>query len=97
MPGPFLFMGFFAASVVYSAWKGGAPERWAAVLLVLGLTGSASVGVIQIDGAFHSLPLRLAIVDTLLACALVVLALLANRLWVIPLASCQMAAVPVFA
>ena len=93
MPGPFLFMGFFFVSVAYSAWRGGAPERWAAALLVLGLIGSASAGVIQMQGAFHSLPLQLAIVDTLLACALLVLALLANRLWVIPLASCQIAAV----
>ena len=93
MLGPFLFLGFFSVSVVYSAWRGGAPERWAAALLLLGLIGSASVGVIQIQGAFHNLSLRLAIVDAVLAFALVVLALLANRVWVVPLASCQIAAV----
>jgi hypothetical protein len=92
MLGPFLFLGFFAVSVVYSAWRGGVPERWAAALLLVGLIASASAGVIQIQGAFHGLSLPLAIVDTVLAFALVLLALLANRIWVIPLASCQIAA-----
>ena len=93
MLGASLFLAFFGGSVGYSAWTGGAPERWAAALLLLGLIGSASVGVIHIQGAFHSIPVRLAMVDGALASALVFLALRANRVWLIPLAACQVAAV----
>ena len=93
MLGAFMFLAFFGGSVGYSAWKGGAPERCAAALLLLGLIGSASVGVIHIQGAFHSIPVRLAMVDGTLASALTLLAVRANRVWLIPLAACQVAAV----
>ena len=93
MLGAFMFLAFFGGSVGYSAWKGGAPERCAAALLLLGLIGSASVGVIHIQGAFHSIPVRLAMVDGTLAAALMLLAVRANRVWLIPLAACQVAAV----
>lgn len=87
------FWGFFALSFIYAVWRGGAPERAAALILLAGLIGSMSVGVIQIEGAFASVPVKLVIVDALLAAALMVLAIRASRIWLIFLAACQLAAV----
>ena len=84
-----VFLGFFLTSFAYSMWRGGAPERVAAMLLLLALIGSTSAGVFHLPGKFTSVPVALALVDLLLAIALVVLAISARRLWLIPLAACQ--------
>ncbi|MEO5774290.1 MAG: hypothetical protein ABIQ32_09265 [Sphingomicrobium sp.] len=85
-----LFLGFFLISFAYSMWRGGAPERLAAMLLLAALIGSTSAGVFRLPGGFTSVPIALALVDLLLGIALVALAVRANRLWPIPLAACQL-------
>jgi hypothetical protein len=90
MLGAVLFLGFFLLSFAYSMWRGGAPERVGAALLLAGLAGSMTVGIVHLPGNFASVPVTLAAVDMLLALALVILALRANRLWPIPLAACQL-------
>jgi len=84
-----LFLGFFLISFAYSMWRGGAPERVAALLLLAGLIGSLSVGVFHLPGNFRSVPVALALVDLGLAIGLIILATKANRLWPIPAAACQ--------
>ncbi|MEO6360844.1 MAG: hypothetical protein ABIO43_09765 [Sphingomicrobium sp.] len=60
------------------------------MLLLLALLGSTSAGVFHLPGQFTSVPITLALVDVLLAIALVVLAIRAKRLWPIPMAACQL-------
>lgn len=93
MLGPYLFWGFFALSFAYAVWKGGAPERAAAMILLAGLIGSIGVEVILREDSFASIPVKLVIVDIILGAALLLLAVHANRLWLIFLAACQLSAV----
>src|SRR5687767_7234715 len=86
----FLFLGFFVVSFGYAMLRGGAPERTAALLLLAGLVGSTTAGIFHLPGQFSSVPVSLAIVDCLLGLALAALAMRANRLWIIPVAACQL-------
>lgn len=86
----FLFLAFFLASFIYSIWRGGSPERVAAMLLLAALVASTSAGVFHLPGRFTSVPSTLALTDFLLTIALVILAVKANRLWPIPMAACQL-------
>ena len=85
-----VFLAFFAFSVGYAFWKGGKPERLAALLLLAALILSLSLGAVE---NFANLQVWYAIVDGVLTLALLALAMAANRLWLIPLTACQLATV----
>ena len=63
--------------------------------MLAALVGSASVGVITIEGGFASVPTRLLVVDLLLGMFLTFVSLRANRLWLIAATSCQWLAITV--
>ena len=91
------FLLLFAVVVIYAGMLGGRPERWTAFAYLLALAGSASVGLMTIAGDFSVVPARLFVVDVLLLLGLALLAIRANRLWLIPAAGCQLVAVLVHA
>ncbi|MBA2466183.1 MAG: hypothetical protein H0V46_01080 [Sphingomonas sp.] len=91
------FLLFFAFVIAFASWRGGAPERLTAVAYVIALAGSASVGVIEMPGAFRTVPMLILAVDCLLLLALCLLAVRANRWWPIMTAACALVAVLVHA
>ena len=91
------FLLLFAVAVSYAALRGGRPERWTAFAYLVALAGSASLGLMRIAGNFSVVPMQLFVVDALLLLALAILAIRANRIWLIPAAGCQLVAVLVHA
>lgn len=91
------FLLFFAVVVTYAIWRGGGPERVTAIAYILALAGSASIGIIDMPGGFRVVPTTVFAVDILLLAAHCVIAIHANRIWVIPAAGCQLVAVLVHA
>ena len=89
------FLTFFAMCLGYALVRGGSPERLAGLGMLAALAGSASVGLITIQGGFLSVPMRLVAIDLVLALFLTGLSLRANRLWLIGAASCQWLAIAV--
>ena len=87
------FLLFFAIVVTFAIWRGGGPERTTAFAYILALAGSASVGIIDMPGAFGVVPMTVFIVDMILLVALCLIAIRANRWWPIPAAGCQLIAV----
>lgn len=83
-----LFLAFSAFSIVYALWKGGKPERVAAMML---LAATAATAVVGLGLDYVHVPTSVAVVDGLLTILLVGLSAAANRLWLIPLAACQLA------
>jgi len=92
-----VFLLLFAVAVSYAALRGGRPERWTAFAYLVALAGSASLGVMRIPGNFSVVPVQLFVVDALLLLVLAILAIRANRIWLIPAAGCQLVAVLVHA
>ena len=87
-----IFLGFTLCSTAYAIVRGGPPERLAAALFLLGVAASATVGLFDMPGGFSDVTIRLALIDTLWALLFTMLAVSANRLWLIPFAACQIAA-----
>jgi hypothetical protein len=83
----------FILVIAASTWRGGGPEKVTAGAFTLGLVGSATVGFLKIPGNIRVVPMGLFLVDTLLFVALCLIAIRANRWWVIPVAGCQLVAV----
>ena len=67
------------------------------MVYLVALAGSASLGIMKIPGDFSVVPVQLFVVDALLLLALAILAVRANRIWLIPAAGCQLVAVLVHA
>lgn len=65
---------------------GGAPERWAAALILMAVVGSLLVGPIHLVH-FHSLEVDLFMVDTAFFLGVALLALVANRWWPMAMAA----------
>ncbi|NUR45575.1 MAG: hypothetical protein HOP91_05395 [Sphingomonas sp.] len=59
----------------------------------LALVGSATVGFLKVPGNFRVVPMGLLLVDAMLLLALSLVAIRANRWWLIPVAGCQLVAV----
>ena len=91
------FLLFFAIVVFFAVWRGGGPERVTAIAYIVALAGSAAAGFLRVPGNFRVVPTGLFLVDTLLLVALCVIAIRANRWWIIPAAGCQLVAVLVHA
>lgn len=91
------FLLFFAIVVIFALWRGGGPERVTAIVYILALAASASIGIMEMPGGFRVVPTTVLIVDILLLLALCVIAVRANRWWIIPAAGCQLVAVLVHA
>jgi hypothetical protein len=91
------FLLFFAVVVISAVWRGGGPERVAAIAYILAVAGSASAGIMVMPGGFQVVPAGVFLVDVVLLIALCVIALRANRWWTVPAAGCQLVAVLVHA
>lgn len=87
-----MFLGFTLCSTAYALVRGGPPERFAAALFLLGVAVSATIGLFEMPGGFADVPARLALIDALWALMFTMLAVKANRLWLIPFAACQIVA-----
>ena len=64
-----------------------------AVAYILASAGSLSLSLFAMPGNFRVVPWHLFLVDVLLLLGLALLAIRANRLWLIPAAGCQLVAV----
>ena len=73
--------------------RGGGPERVTAGAYILALAGSAYVGFLRVPGNFRVVPMGLWLADALLLIALFVIAIRANRWWIIPATGCQLVTV----
>jgi hypothetical protein len=91
------FLAFFAIVAVFAMLRGGGPERVTAGAYVLALAGSAYVGFLHVPGDFRVVPMGLMVTDMALLLALCVIAIRANRWWIIPATGCQLVAVLVHA
>lgn len=87
------FLAFFAVVTVYAALRGGGPERATAAAYLIALAGSMYAGFLQVPGNFQVVPLGLFLTDAALLVALCMIAVRANRWWIIPAAGCQLVAV----
>lgn len=90
------FLAFFTSAVAYALLRGGGPERVTAAAYSIALAGSLVVGT-HVPGNFRVVPIGLFSVDLALLIALCVIAIRANRWWIIPAAGCQLVTVLVHA
>jgi hypothetical protein len=74
------FFLFLLAVCGYSVWRGGAPERLAAVACLLA-TAATVAGTLPRENDFASLEPEVLVIDLLLLAALLGIALKANRFW----------------
>ena len=82
-----------ALSVGYAFWRGDGPERVTAAAFLAGVAASATLGLFKMPGGFASVPVRLLIIDIVWAGIFILIAIRANRAWLIPFAACQIVAV----
>ena len=87
-----VFLGLTLCATSYAIARGGPPERLAAVLFLLGVAASATLGLFEMPGSFASVPARLVLIDIVWALLFTLLAVRANRLWLVPFAACQVVA-----
>lgn len=88
------FTGFLIFSLCFAAWKGGAPERLAAAIYFAGAAASLLVAQGETPGrGFRDVATPLLIVDLSLGVGLTLLAVGANRLWLIGASAAQWVAV----
>ncbi len=87
------FLAFFAIVVSFAMLRGGGPERVTTGAYVVALAGSACAGFLRVPGDFRVVPMGLFLTDAALLIALGLIAVLANRWWIIPAAGCQLVAV----
>lgn len=79
-------------SIAYALWQGGGPERLTAVSFAIGVAASATLGLFTMPGQFADVPIRLVVIDGVYAAFCIGAALVANRIWTIPFAACQLVA-----
>jgi hypothetical protein len=84
------FIAFFFAVTIYSFWRGGGPERAIAGAYVLALAGSVCAGFLHVPGNFRVVPIGLFLCDAALLIGLTLIAIRANRWWIIPAAGGQL-------
>jgi hypothetical protein len=82
-----------ALSVGYAFWRGDGPERVTAAAFLAGVAASATLGLFKIPGGFASVPVRLLAIDLSWSIIFTVIAIRANRVWLIPFAGCQIVVV----
>jgi hypothetical protein len=87
------FLVFFATVLIFALLRGGGPERITAIAYILALAGSAADGFLRVPGNFRVVPIGLFLSDAALLIALSLIAIRANRWWIIPTAGCQLVAV----
>jgi hypothetical protein len=75
--------------LIYALWKGGAPERWIAVQLIVAMIASLAV-VSGGDAAFRTIEIETAIVDSILFAGMLVVALHADRYWTLWITAFQL-------
>lgn len=85
-----LTLSLFIAAGLFAYWRGGPPEKYAAIVIMVWVI--ASVGYSQVFGApdFGSVDPGYAILDGAELIAIMVLALHANRLWPLWAAAAQL-------
>lgn len=92
-----VIIGFFLyllAICGYAIWRGGAPERLAAVVCLLA-TAATVAGTLPRETHFAALELEVLVIDLVLLAALLGIALKANRFWPIFATGCHSVAVAV--
>ena len=87
------FLVFFAVVVAFAMLRGGGPERMTAVTYTAALAATASVGFLRVPGNYRVVPTGLFMTDAALLIALSLIAIRANRWWVIPAAGGQLVTV----
>lgn len=87
------FLLFFAIVVSWAMLRGGGPERITAGAYIIALAATLYGGFLRVPGNFQVVPLGLFVTDAALLMALCLIAIRANRWWVIPAAGCQLVAV----
>lgn len=75
-------------STIYALWRGGAPERIAAIIFICGYIATVAFQS-PMKNRFHDLELGVFIVDGAVLVALVIVAIFANRYWTIWVAGFQ--------
>lgn len=80
------FLLLLVVSTVYALWRGGAPERIGAAV-VLGGTLASFFAVSGAHARWLNLETGLLIVDATMLAAILILVVRANRLWPIPMAA----------
>ena len=88
------FLTFFVLAVSFATWRGAGPERVTAGAYVIALAATLYVGA---PGNFEVVPVALLLVDIALLMGLSLIAVRANRWWIIPAAGSQLVAVLVHA
>lgn len=74
------FNALLLACCGYAAWAGGAPERWTALVFVLGAVATSNLPFVQYR-SYHSVFWLLLAVDGAMLVGLIGIALRANRYW----------------
>ena len=87
------FVALLLIVMAFALAKGGGPERAVAVAYIIASAGSLSLSFFEMPSRFEVVPVHILVSDILLLAALCVLAIHANRWWVIPVAGCQLVAV----
>jgi hypothetical protein len=87
------FVALLLVVLAFAGAKGGGPERAVALAYIIASAGSLSLSFFEMPGEFRVVPVHILVTDVLLLAALCVLAIRANRWWVIPTAGCQLVAV----
>ena len=76
----------------YALWRGGAPERWVAVLFLLGMILSMAISI-AMPPTPRGFQAGIFCVDALMLCAMVAVMLRARRYWPIAVAAMQLLSV----
>ncbi len=87
------FLSFFIIVELFAIVRGGTPERLTSGLYTLALAGTFSVGFLTVPGNFRVVPWGIFLAELALLISLGLIAVLANRWWIIPAAGCQLVAV----
>jgi hypothetical protein len=87
------FLSFFAFVVSFAIWRGGGPERVTAMAYVIALAATLYTGFLRVPGDYRVVPVGLFATDAILLIVLCLIAVRANRWWIIPAAGCQLVTV----
>ena len=71
-----------STATIYALWRGGAPERIAAIIFLCGYLATVAFQSPMKD-RFHNLELGVLLVDASILVVLIILAVFANRYWTI--------------
>jgi hypothetical protein len=89
---PILYLACLIGGCGYAAWRGGAPERWGAGI-VLGATMLSNIAAIRSGHPYLATDTLYFAIDVGVAAAFLVLACIANRFWPLWTAMLQLDAV----